>query len=196
MLKNHEVTTEAIVIGRAQAGEGSVRVFLYTKSAGLVRALATSAREERSKLRSHLQVGTYGTYNLVKGAHDWRVIGASDTQNTYFFECRNANGSFACARVLSVLRTLIHGEEPNDELFEALWNFLKTYPMLSEKEVVIAEHVVMVRILYALGYVPDQTHIPSLKGSDYTPQVMNELSAQKKELVKFINEALLASGLS
>ena len=56
MLQKREVHTRAIVIARRSAGEGSVRVSLYTEELGLVSALVTSAREERSKLRPHLMV--------------------------------------------------------------------------------------------------------------------------------------------
>lgn len=196
MFKNNEVTTSAVLIGRTGAGEGSVHAHLYTERLGLVRALAKSAREERSKLRPHLQVGTYGAFTLVKGAYDWRVIGASQT-NIAHFACVDAvHTQFACARVLSVLRQLIHGEEPNQDLFSALWHFLFALRSFNENEIDIAERLVVVRILTSLGYVPKQYDIPYLHGHTYSASQLHDLKPFKKRLGRVINEALLASGLS
>lgn len=196
MLKNHEVTTRAVVIGRMSSGEGSVRALIYTEHLGLVRALATSAREERSKLRAHLQVGTLGVFTLVKGAYDWRVIGADKTRNVYFSSLRESAVPKACARVLGALRQLIHGEEINEKLFLALWNFLNDSVALSEKEVVLAERLAMVRILTSLGYVPTQKGIPHIFDSSYGKDVLDDLIPFDRKLVRIINEALLASDLS
>src|SRR3989338_10140885 len=84
MSGKRELTTRGIVVGRRSAGDGSVRVFLYSEALGLVSAIAKSAREERSQLRSHLQWGTYGNFMLVLGKETWRVKGVSHTANIFF----------------------------------------------------------------------------------------------------------------
>jgi len=196
MSQSREVTTRGVVIGRAQAGEGSVRIFLYTEEKGLVGALAKSAREERSKLRPHLQIGSYGSYTLVKGSYDWRLVGAVDTNNSYFLLSEKKEAQEASARVLSVLRQLIQGEDMNTNLFQTLWNFLSVLATLSSEEIYIAERLAMVRILSSLGYVPTLRNIPHLEGDTFEVASLQELEPFKKELVKTINDALLASGLS
>lgn len=196
MSQSREVTTRGVVIGRAQAGEGSVRIFLYTEEKGLVGALAKSAREERSKLRPHLQIGSYGSYTLVKGSYDWRLVGAVDTNNSYFLLSEKKEAQEASARVLSVLRQLIQGEDMNTNLFQTLWNFLSVLATLSPEEIYIAERLAMVRILSSLGYVPTLRNIPHLEGDTFEVASLQELGPFKKELVKTINDAVLASGLS
>lgn len=195
MLKNHEVTTRAVVISRAPQGEGSVRVFLYTHHLGLVAALAKSAREERSKLRPHLQVGTFGTYTLVKGGYDWKVIGATDTTSHYFSLSGNEVAQRASSRVITLVHQLVHGEEVNEDLFDALWEFLSALPELSEEEVKIAERLAVVRVLRSLGYVPSHKHIPHLEDMRYDGEALKDVAPHKRAILSLISDALSASGL-
>ena len=184
MSKSRDITLRGVVIGRAQAGEGSVRVDVLTDEYGLVSALATSGREERSKLRSHLQVGTYGTYTLVKGVGTWRVVGATDVTNSHFSvaacsaEARQAKQQ-ASSRVISLVRQLVKGEVRDAGLFDALWEFVVALPSIPDGEVAAAERRSVGRILAALGYVPESV----LGGTD-------------AGLVRAINEGLAASGLA
>ena len=125
MSGKRELTTRGIVVGRRSAGDGSVRVFLYSEALGLVSAIAKSAREERSQLRSHLQWGTYGNFMLVLGKETWRVKGVSHTANIFFELGERAAAKEAAARVLETVRQFIHGEEANPELFAAMWQLLQ-----------------------------------------------------------------------
>ena len=109
MSQSREVHTKGIIINRFSSGEGSVRVHIFTESLGLVGALAKSAREERSKLRPHLTVGTFGNFDLVQGRETWRVTGAVRTKNSYFDLQGNPDAQDMCARVLSLLRQLVRG---------------------------------------------------------------------------------------
>jgi len=196
MLKNREITTRGVVIARAQSGEGSVRVFIYTDELGLVGAFAKSGREERSKLRPHLQIGTHGTYTLVKGRHEWRIVGVVDTENILFILADRPHARQAAARVMSVVRQLIHGEEVNRELFHALGGFFAVLPDCSPKEARISERLAMVRILASLGYVPTLSDIPHLSDFSFEREVLLHLAPFEARMTKAINDALLASGLS
>ncbi|MFQ5540971.1 MAG: DNA repair protein RecO [Candidatus Paceibacteria bacterium] len=196
-LARHEITTRGVIIGRASSGEGSVRVSLYTEALGLVGALAKSGREERSKLRPHLQTGSYGTYSLVRGASSWRVVGVAWTKNPYTaLEGDTAEHARATARVLSVMRQLVHGEAPAPELFDTLWDFLDAVPHLSASETHVAERLAMVRILTALGYVPALSDIPRLAEATFAPDMLQALAPFEKRMVRAINEALIASELT
>jgi len=196
MSASHDITTRAIVIARGQSGEGSARIFFYTEQLGLVGALAKSAREERSKLRPHLQVGSYGSYTFVKGKHDWRTTGAVDTENSYFELVGKPFAQSAGARVVGIVRQLVHGEEKNEELFEAVWSFLCSLVRFSEDEARVAERLAVVRILTSLGYVPRELAIPHLAENSYSADVLNAVKPHEKQLVKAINDALLASNLT
>lgn len=197
MPKSRETTTRAIILARASAGEGSARVSFYTEAYGLIAALAKSAREERSKLRAHLQVGSCGHYTLVRGAHGWRSIGAVSTVNIHFALADNQPAQQAAGRVLSILRLLIHGEEQNTGVFSAAWDFLHALAHLPPGEAVtLAEYAAMVRILHRLGYAAPAKDIPHLSGATFAAPALRELQPFKGRLIKTIQDALFASGLS
>lgn len=195
MSKSYDITTRAVVIGRASAGEGSARIYFYTEYAGLVGAFAKSAREERSKLRPHLQSGCYGLYTLVRGERDWRVTGASDVRSVHFELAAHPKAQQGAARVFSLLRQLVHGEEENAPLFEALFAFVSSLPALSPEEAHTAERLAVLRILHALGYVPAGLSIPHVEHARYSGDVLAEVAPFERELVGTINAALLASNL-
>lgn len=196
MSKSHDVTTRAVVVGRAQSGEGSARVFLYTEEFGLVSAFAKSAREERSKLRAHLQVGTSGSFTLVRGAHEWRVTGAYSTENLHFSLSENHDAQRAHSRVLSLVRQLVHGEEKNRELFQTLWDFFEALPQLETDTIKIAEYLAVLRMLASLGYVAPHPAIPHIHTISFSPPDVLAIKPFERELVHAINTALFSSGLS
>ena len=196
MSKSPEVTTRAVIIGRMSVGDGSVRVLAYTESHGLLFAIAKSAREERSKLRPHTQVGTYGHYTFVHGAaHGWRLVGAVDTTNTHFAR-GDHEAQAAVARVLSIVRQLVHGEEVNDALFEALWNFMCSVEDVDAKLARALEHVAVLRIVAALGYVSSDADDGYVGSGGYTEEILTRADNDRTQIVRTINTALAASGLS
>lgn len=193
MLKR-EVHTRGVVVGRRAAGEGSVRVTLYTEELGLVTAVATSGREERSKLRAHLVVGTRGTYSLVKGKADWRVTGVVGARSTYF-ECTSDEQRQSAERVRVLLKQFVHGEGADAELFAALWEFLSALPTLSTDDVRVAEYVVVLRMLAALGYVAKGGTADEFLGAEYTAALLVSAKEKRSDLVRLINDGIGASGL-
>ncbi|PIR85020.1 hypothetical protein COU15_02940 [Candidatus Kaiserbacteria bacterium CG10_big_fil_rev_8_21_14_0_10_45_20] len=193
---HREITSRAVVIGRYSAGEGSVRVLLYTEELGMVTAIAKSAREERSKLRPHLQGGTTGTFSLVRGAYDWRVIGAVDTQNKYFSFVKNAPAQRASANVIHLVSQLVRGEGSDPGFFDALWDLLHSLNALDENEVRIAERLAVLRILFALGYVAPESGATYVTSSDYSKEILKEVAPKERDLIASINEGLLVSGLA
>ena len=193
MLKR-EVHTRGVVAARMAAGEGSVRVLMYTEELGLVRAVAKSAREERSKLRPYLLPGTRGAYSLVKGKAEWRVTGAVDAHTTYY-ECARDDQRASAERVLSLIRKFVHGEGADQELFTALYRFLESLPSLPERAVQIAEYVAVLRILAALGYVAKTDGVEEFMSAEYTAALLARAEVRRKDLVTLINHGLGASGL-
>jgi len=194
MLKNHEIGTRGIIISRSSSGEGSVRVSIFTEELGLVWAVAKSAREERSKLRPHLTVGTFGFFNLVQGQAGWRVIGAVETQNSYFAFRDYPKAQEAAARLLSLLRQLINGEERDPELFDAVWGFLASLSSIPEDLLVFAERYAVLRSLAALGYVPKDA-VPHIEKISYTHETLKILLPYEKEMTVAIKNGFSASGL-
>lgn len=193
MSKGSKAQTRGIVLRRASSGEGSVRVYLYTEALGLVSVIAKSAREERSKLRPHLQVGTYGSYDLVRGSGDWRAVGAVDTRSSYFSFSNNESAKQSAARVLSVLRQLVHGEDPDRELFTIVWRFLEALHTLPEEHIKHIERFAVFSMLSSLGYI--STKHPELKTFDCSEQAAAALLSLEGEMVRAIREGFSASGL-
>lgn len=194
MSKAHDVQTRGVVISRYSSGEGSVRVNIFTEQLGLIGALAKSAREERSKLRPHLTVGTFGHFDLVQGANTWRVVGAVGTQN-YYFAFKSAEKQRAAARVLSLLRQLINGEERDEALFAVVWDFLSALSRVQDEHVVRAERLVVLQILAALGYVSKEAVPAPQETFDYSVRAFQELEPLEKEMRTAIKNGFVASGL-
>jgi len=61
-----EIDTQAVVLARYPSGEKSDLIMLYTKELGLVRAVARSSRDLKSKLSAHLEPLNLSTIRLVK----------------------------------------------------------------------------------------------------------------------------------
>lgn len=194
MSKVHDIGTRGIIINRFSSGEGSVRVHIFTESFGLISALAQSVREERSKLRPHLQVGTFGYYDLVRGARSWRVVGAVETKN-YYFSHGNQKVQSAAARVLSLLRQLVTGEERDESLFRCVWNFFSALSFITNDTAVRAERFVVLQILAALGYVAKEA-VPTLEEEfDYSVAALHALESFESDMRRAIKNGFVASGL-
>jgi hypothetical protein len=192
---NREITLRGIVVARRSSGEGSVRVSLYTDALGLVSALAKSAREERSKLRPHLQVGTLGTFTLVKGRDVWRITGALNAENSYFALAGKPEAQAASARVLSIVRQFVRGEGSDPYLFSALFDFFRALSGMGMEDMPAAECVAILRLLAALGYIGEDPRMAPFLKISYAPALLADAKASRKYLVQFINEGIAVSGL-
>ena len=187
------MTTRAVVIGRHASGEGSTRVVLYTEELGRVTAFARSGREERSKLRPHLVVGARGSYDLVKGKSEWRVTGAVGTENI-FYSCQKDDSRTSAARTFALLRQLVHGETKDERLFSALNEYCIALPTLEGDSVRVAEYVVALNILAALGYV-EESSVSDFIDTRYTAALLKNAADKQRTLVHAINEGIAASQL-
>jgi DNA repair protein RecO len=190
-----ERTVRAVVIGRHPAGEGSARILLYTDKLGLIHALAKSAREERSKLRSHLVEGTRGVFSLVRGASFWRLTGVVKSENIYFAPSLRAHAKESAARVFGVVRQFVRGEGSDPFFFEALWEYLSALPRFSDDEASTAECVVVLKLLAALGYVSPDGGTERFLEAPYEGAVFEEARGARARIVAAINEGIAASGL-
>jgi len=190
-----ERTVRGIVVGRRSAGEGSARVFLYTDSLGLVSVLAKSVREERSKLRAHLVEGTCGVFTLVRGSSYWRVIGAVRCENAYFALGNRIVAKESAARVLGIVRQFVRGEGSDPYFFAALWDYLKALPTLPDGDVRLAECIVALKLLAALGYVGVNADIERFLDASYGEGTLAEAAKVRSQIVSAINEGIAASGL-
>jgi recombinational DNA repair protein (RecF pathway) len=194
MSERHEITVRGVVVGHRLAGEGSLRISLYTDALGLTYAFAKSAREERSKLRAHLTEGTYGTFTLVRGAHAWRMTGATATRNVYFAIVALSSRE-AVARIIGTVRQFVRGEGSDPYFFSVLWGFLHAVPHIGESAVSAVEAVTALRMFAALGYVRAGADLEPFLESPQDPAMFAKAASVQRAIVRAVNEGIAASGL-
>jgi recombinational DNA repair protein (RecF pathway) len=196
MSVGHKIFARGVVVRKAPSGEGSARVLLYTDSAGLLWAHAQSAREERSQLRPHLQIGTRGKFSLVKGKDVWRVVGIAETVNMHFALDSRTDAQKTLQRVLLFVRQFVRGEGSDPYFFSVLWGFLNALHMYEGEHLKDAEHAVVLRMLAALGYVEGGEGVAQFLHPSYDRETLDCFSKDRKAVLAVINEGITASGLS
>ena len=77
-------TTKGYICGSFTRNTSDKYYFIFTRDAGMVVASARSVRDEKSKLRYGLQDFSLSDVSLVRGRHDWRIVGVEPIENFYF----------------------------------------------------------------------------------------------------------------
>lgn len=194
--------TEGFILGGGNMGEANRYISIFTKDIGLVKVVARSAREERSKLRYGLQDFSHSGISLVRGRDVWRLTGASEQYNLHQEFCDSKDKLIVLARIFSLLRRLLHGEEKNDELFEVLscgFEFTRDN-VLNEELLKNFECIIALRILYTLGYAAKKSEEREcfkefLNSPHLNHIILENVSAVKDSMISEINKALKESHL-
>ncbi|HEU0080857.1 MAG TPA: recombination protein O N-terminal domain-containing protein [Candidatus Paceibacterota bacterium] len=137
-------STRGFILGSAPSGEASKLYSIYTEDFGLVRAKAQGVRLIQSKLRYGLEDYSFCALSLVRGREVWRVTGVQSLE-AGDGSAKKGEALRARARVLNLVRRLVHGEEKNGELFDALTGLTKDDQA--------AEVRTLSLVLSALGYL-------------------------------------------
>ena len=186
-------STECIVLGGVDSGEASKYISLFTRDIGLVRAVAKSVREEKSKLRYCLQDFSCTYATLVRGKDVWRITGAEERYSLHN-ELRSENEKlFTITQILNLLQRLVHGEEKNEYLFSTLANgleFAKSNKM--DKETLKNfEHLMVLRILYSLGYIAKKESFTELlRLTEINEELLGNIKSKREDIIFAINRAL------
>ena len=162
--------TSGFILGSAPLGEANKVYSIYTQDFGLIRASAQGVRYLRSKLRYNLEDFSYISFSLVKGREVWRITGAVLISDN----AESDSGIKAMrARVLTLVRRLVQGEERNDPLFDSLKSLFIDHcnDQGSNDDL---ETVSLMRILSSLGYL-------DIAATENLP---------KREMIHAINKAL------
>lgn len=194
-MPHHVYQTRAFIIGGVNSGDANRFVDIFTREIGLVRAVAQSARRERSKLRYSLQNYTVGQVSLVRGRDVWRVTGAKEEWNVYHVLRGNVEKLLLLGRISSLVSRLLTGEEKNEELFDvitAFLSFLSETPF-DDRNLKGVEYMTVCRMLHCLGYLSG-TH-DFLHTTSYTDEMIETVLASEKEFIRDINHALKESQL-
>lgn len=182
-------TTAGFVLGSVERGEANKIFSIYTEDFGLVRASAQGVRLEKSKLRYSLDDFARGHFSLVKGKELWRLTGSErDEDGIVSTEARRI-----VARVLNLVRRLVHGEERNPELFTVLDVMMKKAREVSSesKDLVPFELLSLLRVLHTLGYLGAVDGIDtSMIVGDMTDEMLSLVSKNRSGILSHINKAL------
>ncbi len=189
----HLYHTPAFVVGSSPRGEGSKVFSLFTRELGLLRATATSVREERSKLRYGLQDFSYSEVTLVRGKEFWRLARAEPRFSVATELRGRVSALYMFGRIFRLLERLLAGEEKNEQLFTAVLESMRFVSGASEvKRVEGVEVVLVLRILYLLGYLAPREEFGSFLRdfNRWDDTVIEEALLCKSLALSHINESL------
>ncbi len=188
---HHKYTTQGFIVNTKGSREADMLYSVYTEEFGMVFASATSVRLSKSKLRPHLFVGVLLSITILKSKVGWKLVEAKQSGDMILLK---HPGFKVFARMLSVLKSLVHGEEKNESLFQAVLDIYNI--ILEKKEEDVGEGVEllgMVKILASLGYGTD-IGITKYIDRGFDEVTLREIALERSEIVKEINKALKATG--
>jgi DNA repair protein RecO (recombination protein O) len=188
-------TTEGLVLGKRAIGEANAMSIILTKDFGLLRAIARSARRERSKLRYGLEPLTQGQFSLVEGKREWRLAGVEQVDRSLLASTPARRQ--ALGRITRLLLRLIQGEEANRALYkDVVEGFFSLSAAQSEQDAASIECIVVLRILSRLGYLSQTAEVSHfLEGDFFSLGLAAQAASARSRLIRLINDSLSASGL-
>ena len=188
-------TTEGIILKRNTIGEADLNLYILTRDLGLILADAKSARVAKSKLRSGLQEYSYGTFSTVHGKNGWKVTNVKSDGN-FFFE-NEEYFRVILGRVGATLIKTITGEFPQKEIYELVKSGFLALKNLKEDDLPNFEILIILRILFELGYVAKDNVSSSYLDhlNDWGMEILEKVSKHKSSLVHLVNKAFKESQL-
>jgi len=188
--------TEGLVISGVNVGEADRYLTLFTKDFGMIRAQAQGIRKLSSKLRYSLQDYSYVRIDLVQGREKWRITNVTK-HKTFTTIVRDTERFQIFSNIIRLLERLVPGEEKNDALFihitEAV-SFLNG-DTLTHDEIKNTELIVVLRLLFHLGYIGDIENVEAFTTWQFTKTLLKKTQPQRKSLVREINKAIKESQL-
>jgi len=197
---------EGIVLKSVDFGESNKYLFILTKEFGLIKIVAQSLRNLKSKLRYGLQDLSVAQINLVRGRSVWRLTNSICEKNFYFLLAKDRNKLIVVNRVLNLLFQLLTGEEKNTDLYETVkesFSFLEKNDF-KEARIKSFENIIVVRVLYCLGYFDKQKvtkngtlYVSFLNLTEWNENLLEKMedSRIKKQVIFDINTSLKSSQL-
>jgi DNA repair protein RecO len=190
----HIYTTDGIILKHTTFGEANLLLYILTADLGLIIASARSARLSSSKLRPALQEYTHILISCVKGKNGWKITNVVPKRN-FFFDCPKYSHK-VISQIVFLLLKMIQGESPHKKVFEVVRDGLESLETLEKKELESFEILMVLRILYELGYVADNQKVGSfLQNNEWNKTILQKISENKKNLIPIINKALNESQL-
>ncbi len=205
-MSHHIYTTPGFITHSAPHGEAGKFLLIFTRDLGMIGATAQGVRHIRSKLRYHTQDFSYGLFSVVKGKEVWRVTGAKEVgsrkekgkgRDANVKEISDSKNRKLFARILSLLKRLLHGEEKDEKLFEVV-SESRAFLIESQDDEAreLIECLTVLRILDCLGYIRQKNEFSQfLVSPSFDNSVLEKARKFKGLIIKEINEALKESQL-
>lgn len=187
--------TQALILDSMDTGEANKFYWLLTREHGLVNATAQGVRWTKSKLNPTLQDFHVARVEFVRGKEVWRITNASSENNFDFFSLTKKSQEIV-ARVCLLLKRLYVGEEANEKLFDDVVDgFEKLSRAFDAQTVDAIETIMVLKILYHLGYWEEHKEHYPLHTSPYSKEMIEKALRKKQDLRKRITQSLRESHL-
>jgi recombinational DNA repair protein (RecF pathway) len=165
-----------------------------------VQAVAQGIRLEKSKLRYHTQEYSFGIFSLVRGKEYWRLTSAQESghtmDRTIVHQKHHDLSRGVLVRMTSLLKRLLHGEEPNAELFHCLESAVRACTDIPTERLPELESLTALRILNILGYIGQNDIIqPFVTSHPVSSELLQTFSPLRPKINGIINASLQASHL-
>jgi len=202
-MSHHIYHTRGIVIEAFDVKEANKTYWIFTRDLGMIVAAAQGVRLAVSKLRFSLQPLSLTEVSLVRGRAGWRVVNAREISNIYW-RIKDVPYSVAMSsRVLRLVRRLVTGEEKNEALFDKLAEGLtylaggsvglsgsKINTLPSTKEVMNLEFILLLQILYNLGYFAPPTELLWCINDPLSSEMIENMSIYRSKALAHINASI------
>lgn len=193
----HKHHTRGIVLWGRDDGVDSRRISIFTEDFGLISTKVQGARNLNSKLRSGAQDYTLGQFSIIRGKSGWKFVSVRPELNI-FEDLKHSGGKLrAVVNVLNLLKKLAPEEQSSPIIYDIVKKFLDFVIDAPEDLVILAECLVLIRILNNLGYLREDLNLKQiLQNSEITPKIVLSLSPIKQKIIDLINESLKATHLT
>jgi len=174
-MSHTKYATECVVLGMRHVRDADAYVYLLTRSLGYVAAYAMGVR---------------------KLASMWRVTGVSPVYVPSGI-LGSAEKTAALARITAFLRRFFVGEVGQSGLFDDIVKGVMFFDgtLLTHEEIHYFETVMMVRILFHLGYVRLEEGYREVVLLDWGRQLLQLVAQHERVLIAAVNRAIRHSHL-
>ena len=156
----------------------------------MINASAQGVRKMSSKLRFVLSDFSYIKLDLVRGKDFWRLTNASKTNKLEKIS-KHPEAFAVLVNITRLLKRLLAGEYPNEELFKDVLSGLSILEKVETKEELQNIEVIMVlRILSNLGYIGGEELFENLTKSPFEENLVFETGKYRSKILSEINKAL------
>ncbi len=191
----HIYTTPGIILKRKTFGESDTVLYILTRDLGLIIASAKSTRLMVSKLRSSLQEYSLATISCIKGKNGWKITNVASEKNLFFNSPDYAKK--VLVQISTVLIKGIVGELPQKEIFETVESGFHLLINIEEKYISSFEILMVLRIMYQLGYVAKDKDTEKYleESKTWDLRLLEDIEIDKKIIIGVINKSLKESQL-